>query len=283
MKTFILLFGILLSFSSFAQWRHDNHFSYPTGTMDGNVRISSMAPLSAGVKWVRVYITGNGKTEDSFYSVSEGERFDKSIPLRHGRGSYTFQIMTSKSDMKYSQYAVEHQGTFINSSSEVLDAIAPSCDVQSDAPEIVALAESIIQGLQTEMDKAAAIHDWVASNIAYDVDSYFQGTYAQKEWDALTVLRSGKAICAGYSNLTAALNRAAGLESKVVIGDAKVYQAGWTAHAWNEVKVDGRWVAQDTTWDAGSVDFVKKTFTFRPGRKYFNPSPEEFAKDHRPQ
>ena len=250
--------------------------------MDGNVRITSMNPLIVGVKWVRVYITGNGKTEDSFFSVGPGERFDKSIPLRHGRGNYQFQIMTSTSDIKYSQYAVEHQGTFMNSSSEVLDAIAPSCDVQSDAPEIVELAEAITQGLQTELDKTKAIHDWVASHIAYDVDSYFQGTYTQKNWDALSVLRSGKAICAGYSNLTAALNRAAGLESKVIIGDANVYQVGWTGHAWNEVKVDGRWVAMDTTWDAGSVDFVRKTFTFAPRLKYFDPTPEEFAKDHRP-
>lgn len=242
-----------------------------------------MGPLSSGVKWVRVYIVGNGHTEDSFFPVSEGERFDKSIVLRHGRGSYQFQIMTSKGDIKYSQYAVEHTGTFLNSSSRVLDDIAPECDVQSDAPEIVALAETITQGIESELDKTRAIHDWVASNIAYDVDSYFQNTYATKDWDALTVLRNGKAICFGYSNLTAALNRAAGLEAKVVIGDANVYQAGWTGHAWNEVKVDGRWVAQDTTWDAGSVDFVKKTFQFRPQRKYFDPSPEEFAKDHRPK
>ncbi len=272
-----------MSYSSFAQWRHDNHFSYPTGTMDGNVRITSMAPLSAGVKWVRVYITGNGKTEDSFFSMGPGERFDKTIPLRHGRGSYQFQIMTSVQEIKYSQYAVEHTGTFMNSSAVVLDAIAPSCDVQSDAPEIVDLAQSLTQGLQTEMEKAKAIHDWVSSHIAYDVDSYFQNTYASKNWDALSVLRSGKAICFGYSNLTAALYRAIGLESKVVIGQADVYQQGWSDHAWNEVKVDGRWVAMDTTWDAGSVNFAKKTFTFAPRQKYFDPTAAEFAKDHRPK
>jgi len=281
MKTLILLFGILLSFSSFAQWRHDNYFNYPSRTSDGMVRISSVKALSYGVKWVRVHVVGNGKTEDNFYPVNPGESFDKSIALRYGPGTYQFQIMTSKNDAKYGSYAVEHQGTFFNSSEQELDGIAPSCDVQSDAEEIIELAQEITKDLNTDMEKTRAIHDWVGSNIAYDVDAYFSGSYVSKSWDALTVLKNRKAICFGYSNLVAALNRAAGLESKVIIGDANVYQVGWTAHAWNKVLVDGRWISQDVTWDAGGVDFNRRSFKFDLKHKYFDPTPEEFAKDHR--
>lgn len=281
MKTLILFFGILLSFSSFAQWRHDNHFNFPTSTANGYIRISSLKELSAGVKWINIYIVGNGKTEYNYYPVNGGERFDKTLALRHGPGSYQFQILTSKSDVKHGQYAVEHQGTFQNSYRKPLDPVAPSTEVQSDSEEIIQLSQSITQGLQTDMEKTKAIHDWVAGNIAYDVDAYFSGTYVSKSWDALTVLRKKQAICFGYSNLTAALNRAAGIEARVIIGDANVYQVGWTAHAWNKVLVDGRWVSMDVTWDAGNVNFVKKVFQFDLKHKYFDPSDKDFALDHR--
>ena len=273
---------LLLSFSSFAQWRHDNYFSYPAGTNDGNVKISSLTALSYGVKWVRVYITGNGKIDDSYFPVADGASFEKTLALRYGPGTYQFQIMTSKSEMKHGQYAVEHSGTFTNTNPEEMDSIAPSCDVQSDAPEIIALAQKITEGLDTDLKKTQAIHDWVAGNIAYDVDSYFGQTYAQKNWDALTVLKSGLGICQGYSNLTAALNRAVGIRTKVIVGDAFVNNSTWTAHAWNEVKIDGRWMNQDTTWDAGGVDFNTRKFTKAVKQQYFDPKPEVFAKDHRP-
>lgn len=281
MKPFVLLFGIFLSFASFAQgWTRENTFLFPRGTLDGQVRISSESVLSPGIKWVRIHITGNGKIDDNFYAVNGGESFDKSVFLRYGPGEYKFMIMTSKTDSRYGNYVVMHQGTFVNSNSDVLDAIAPSCDVQSDNEEIVELAETIIEGLETDLEKTKAIHDWVAKNIAYDAESYFDGSYVNKQWDAVSVLHSKKAICFGYSNITAALNRAAGIQAKVVIGDAKP-GGTWTPHAWNRVLVDGKWIPQDTTWDAGRVDFNSRTFSFRYRDIYFNTPEEVFAQNHR--
>lgn len=281
MKTFILLLGLFLSFTAFAQWRHDNYFSYPTATDNGHVRISSVSRLSPGVKWVWIHTVGNGHTDDNYFPVHEGDTFDKTISLRYGPGSYQFQILTSTNANKISQYAVEHAGSFLNTNGEELDAIDPTCDIQSDAREIIELAEQITANLQTDLEKTTAIHDWVASNIAYDTDSYFAGTYTQKDWDALTVLHNRKAICQGYSNLTAALNRAVGIRAKVVIGQADVFRVGWSDHAWNKVLVDGRWISMDTTWDAGNVNFSTRQFQFNPQRKYFDAAPEVFARDHR--
>lgn len=281
MKTFILLACLFASFSSFAQWAHENYFLYPSTTADGKVRITSKSPIKAGTKWVRLYITFNGKIDDNTYAVNGGDIFDKTIALRYGPGNYQFQIMTTKSSDRFVSNAVEHTGNFVNTKREELDGIAPSNQIQSDDEEIVQLSQEITQGHQTDMEKTKAIHDWVGSNIAYDVDSFFANSYQTKQWDALTVLHSKKGICFGYSNLVAALNRAAGIQAKVVIGDANVYLQGWTAHAWNKVLIDGRWVYMDTTWDAGNVDFTKKTFQFALKDKYFDPKPEDFAVDHR--
>jgi hypothetical protein len=280
MKTFILLFGLLLSFASFAQgFVRENSFLFPSGTLDGHVRISSENPLSPGVKWVRVFVNGNGKKEDNYYAVREGEVFDKNLSLRYGPGNYNFMIMTSKSDAKYGSYVIMHSGVFVNSESEVLDAIDPSCEVQSDNEEIIELAEAITRGLQTDMQKTKAIHDWVATNIAYDADSYFDGSYVNKSWDAVSVLHSKKAICFGYSNITAALNRAVGIQAKVIVSDAKPGST-WTAHAWNRVLIDGKWIPQDTTWDAGRVNMENK-FYFAYRDLYFNTPEEVFARNHR--
>lgn len=238
------------------------------------------------MKWVWVHVVGNGKTDDNYYAVDGGDSFDRTIALRYGPGQYNFQILTSGSENKFGSYAVEHQGTFVNVFQDALDDIAPSCEVQSDAPEIIQLAEEITRGLETETKKTLAIHDWVAKNIAYDVDSYFSGTYFSKSWDALSVLRGGKAICQGYANLTAALNRAAGLRAKVLIGEVELFKdkAGkgvWGDHAWNKVYADGDWISQDTTWDAGFVNFTDHTFKFSLRHKYFDPAPADFAVDHR--
>jgi transglutaminase-like putative cysteine protease len=280
MKALFLLFAIALSSSSYAQWMHDNYFTYSKSTDDGHIRILSSSKLSPGVKWVRVYVVGNGKTDDNIYPTNGEDYFDKVISLRHGPGQYKFQIMTSQNDEKWGMFQVEQQATVTNNYSEDLDTIDPTCDIQSDNEEIIELARSITQGLQSELEKAHAIHDWVASNIAYDTESYFAGTYQNKEWDAVTVLHNRLGICQGYSNLTAALNRAAGLHSVVVTGEADVFKTGWSGHAWNKVQVDGRWITEDTTWDAGAVNYQGK-FHFDLKQKYFDPKPEVFALDHR--
>lgn len=57
----------------------------------------------------------------------------------------------------------------------------------------------------------------------------------------------------GYARLNAALHRAAGIEAKVVYGEE---------HAWNQVKINGLWQDQDTTYGAGYID--KNTHQFIP-------------------
>ena len=51
-------------------------------------------------------------------------------------------------------------------------------------------------------------------------------------------------------------------------------------HAWNETYIDGKWIIQDTTWDAGGVDISTNKFQFELTHKYFNPSPSTFKLDH---
>jgi transglutaminase-like putative cysteine protease len=127
----------------------------------------------------------------------------------------------------------------------------PSYVVQSDDFRITNLASELTFGLTDTADKVKAIHDYLVSNTVYDAYSLDDST--RKKQDAITVL--GKryyidpqyddghylAVCEGYANVSAALLRAAGIETKYVSSDAM-------SHGWNNVYVNG-WKFYDATWD----------------------------------
>lgn len=144
--------------------------------------------------------------------------------------------------------------------------------------EILSLAESITEGLDSEYDKSSAIYEWICDNITYE--SYYEYAVNNQPWQHLTyasnVAKSRKTNCLGFTNLNAALHRALGLEARVVNGWSyhPDYPNTWmtveeSRHAWNEVLIDENWIVQDATMDRG-----------RTIKKYFNPSDEDFNKDH---
>lgn len=275
----------LVAGQALAQWRHDNYFELSkVSTPDSQVIVSSKTDINKDVKWIWIQVSNGNKKTDNFFE-SYGGKFSALIWLRQGAGEYTLKIMSSKNEKKFGSYAIEEQYTVENTDEREVENIAPTSEIQSDSSDIIDLAESITYNLPTNLEKTRAIHDWVATNIAYDIDAFMEGTYVQKGWDALSLLETRKAVCQGYANLTAALNRAVGIPARLVTGEALPFGVTqWTGrsnHAWNEVLIDGRWVIQDTTWDAGYVDFLSRKFTPSLRQKYFDPTPEEFAKDHR--
>lgn len=136
---------------------------------------------------------------------------------------------------------------------EAIDLYAKSCpkNVEKD---IASLAKYLGKICTNDLEKARAIYVWLAYKIDYDDDAYNSRNY--KDYDAKSVLKNRKAVCAGYSNLYLALGNAMNLEIKKVTGYAKGY--GYrpnfifrdTNHAWNLIKIDGEWRFFDATWAA---------------------------------
>lgn len=168
----------------------------------------------------------------------------------------------------------------------------PSSDIQSDNQEIIDLANSITAGITNDYDKAVAIHDWVCNNIYYDWDSYSSKNYTGMDTSALGTLHSKRSVCDGYSNLTAALLRAAGVPAKKISGFALGVSSDYwpenydpnkdTNHAWNEFWANGRWVILDTTWDSDNVwrnGGVEKNTGLR-GYHYFDINVGLLSADH---
>lgn len=170
--------------------------------------------------------------------------------------------------------------------------LLPSSEVQSEAPEILKLSAQITQGLNSDREKSAAIHDWVSSHVAYDLKDYQAGTDQLSPQDALSVIHQTTtpllSECDGYAYITAALLRAAGIRAKVVDGsfdtDKAPNEDSPENHMWDEAWVDGKWITIDTTADAGSVSISRSThkmkFIQKLSRDYFDPNAEFFAKTH---
>ncbi|HEU4497675.1 MAG TPA: transglutaminase domain-containing protein [Flavobacterium sp.] len=170
------------------------------------------------------------------------------------------------------------------------------------------LASKISRDFSGEEDKARAIFSWIAFNIRYDVESYFSNSapkgvsyrYStpeeklQKERQLKLdkigkVLRTNSALCHGYALLFEHLSSLCGLESVFISGNAKtaIGDIGRlpkeSQHAWNAVRINGKWKLLDVTWAAGTVDPKKRTFAARFNDGYFFTPPEAFVLNHFPE
>lgn len=101
--------------------------------------------------------------------------------------------------------------------------------------------------------KVKALHDFVADRIVYDVVALNSGNFPPQ--DAATVFQTRKSVCAGYANLLMAMGQEVGIEIITISGDARSRGSSLSGmgHAWNAVKIEGKWYLIDATWDSGYV------------------------------
>jgi len=274
----ILVLGTLSLFQPAAEAAYKVSFESP------NIEITSPSMNNQSIEGVltvkglsgldKVWLCVRGPAgEISTYpaEVKEGH-FTADIWLRFGEGTYT--IWAGK-DANHFDGAIRFEVQ--NATKKDNRYQAPSAYVDSNNPEIIKLAESLVTQDMNDMQKLQAIHDWVAGNIAYDYKAYLAGE--NKLVTASETIKTRSGICRDYAFVTAALARATGIPARVVYGQADG-NGQWTSqlHAWNEVMVDGRWVSMDTTWDAGYV----KDNQFVPAlsKKYFDPKADVFALSH---
>jgi hypothetical protein len=142
------------------------------------------------------------------------------------------------------------------------------------------IVNPLTENLKTEQEKFRAIYRWIADNVTYSLSN--------KSENPGKTLTSRKATCIGYSTLLKEMCNYAGLECNVIGGLSKnkpedIPPASEdTRHAWNEVKLNGKWYLTDITWASGTFDFTKKTFHKNFDTAYFLPTPEFFIKQHFP-
>jgi hypothetical protein len=146
------------------------------------------------------------------------------------------------------------------------------------------LAEYLVQPAKTEHDKARVIFRWIADRIAYNAEGFFAGKPGDNSPEA--VLKNRVAVCQGYADLFGELAKRAGLEVVVISGVSKGRDGPRTeknepvSHAWNAVKIEGRWQLLDSTWGAGGLN--GKEFKKRYNEYYFLTPSEQLVLTHFP-
>ncbi len=90
-----------------------------------------------------------------------------------------------------------------------------------------------------DLQKLAALYDAVCrmSNYTANIDDV-------KTWSPYSIVTRGEGICSGYAMLMRYLLNQSGVEAECVSNEP---------HAWNIVKINGKWYHSDTTWGAGNA------------------------------
>lgn len=135
-------------------------------------------------------------------------------------------------------------------------------NLPAETEKINAAADELLKGItpsMPEFERERLLHDRLAKSITYDLNE----KYAHTAYGALV---NGRAVCDGYTQAFQYLLQRVGIQSFMVTGTGKGGN-----HAWNIVRIDGRYYNVDLTWD----DQERDTFY-----AYFNITDERIKEDH---
>lgn len=142
-------------------------------------------------------------------------------------------------------------------------------------------ARSICDGIQDDSLKFVAICLWIVNKLDYDY------TFNSENYELNNLLQSGKTVCAGYAALLNALCYLQGIPSLFVTGHV-IRSEKWnfihtSGHAWNLVKINGRWYGIDLTWMDNTNKSNPVMKQIPAGEKWYLTAPEELSMTHYPE
>jgi len=135
----------------------------------------------------------------------------------------------------------------------------------SNLNSIEALAAYFDAKATSPIEKSRMVYVWLAENIKYDDAGYNSKKLGDNSAEG--VLKSKVAVCEGFANLYQVLGEKLGLEILKIVGCAKGYDyesdmydniEESTNHAWNAIKIDGKWSIYDATWGSGAGESNSK-------------------------
>ena len=140
----------------------------------------------------------------------------------------------------------------------------------------------LCEKLNTEHEKFRVIFRWISDNIEYNKS-------ASNVADADKIVSRNKAVCMGFSSLLKEMCNSVGIDCDTISGYTKTEardigkKLRKTDHAWNAVKLYGRWYLVDVTWATSKYNVITHKFEKQFDEHYFITSPEMFILDHFPK
>lgn len=126
--------------------------------------------------------------------------------------------------------------------------------------DLLQLTDTLTAPYATDREKVRTIFAWITDNIAYDCNFQNARDPLLDDADRMTdiqlrltlVLKNRRALCGGYAFLFKTMCDLAEVEARVVEGKAYGGYTEAEGHAWNAVRLDGRWYWLDLTWASGT-------------------------------
>ena len=155
-------------------------------------------------------------------------------------------------------------------------------ELRSDHPDLERTlrerSAAICAGITDDSMKFVELCRWIMRHLEYDYEK------KDENRDLMCLLESGKTVCTGYANLLNALCRVQRIPSLYVTGQTldgdKWNVVHGVGHAWNLVKINGKWYGIDLTW----LDItLGKTGKIESGSQWYLTQPAILSRTHYPE
>lgn len=201
---------------------------------------------------IKVQITKAGSGTTYTYDLNSGGAYE-TFPLTEGSGAYSVKVFENSDGSRYAQvHSVDLNMSLRN---ELVPFLYSNQYVNfSPSSAAVAKAAEITAG-KSDIDKIAAVFDYVVDNITYDYNKAATVTSGYlPNVDSTLASRTG--ICFDYAALMTAMLRSQNIPCKLVIG-----YADSTYHAWINVYIEGvGWVDNVIYFDGTNWTLMDPTF-----------------------
>ena len=116
----------------------------------------------------------------------------------------------------------------------------------------------------SKVQKAVRLHQWICDRTTYNPKTIDNGDYTDHKdhtnasvflhQDTYKGRTENVTVCEGYARCYKILMNKAGVETQYVSGGYYDENDKYHGHAWNIVKIDGKWYHVDVTWDDQEYD-----------------------------
>ena len=148
---------------------------------------------------------------------------------------YSIQVI-SDPFRRFSRVCID--STYFSSTKELNDLICVSA-------EIAGLLNKKAKNPRNELEKIYLFDRWVRSNFEYKSTSQIE------DHKAIELLKTRSGVCQAIAAIAVLVLSYMGVKVLYVTGEGKG-QNGWSPHAWNAAKVNGRWIHLDFTFSLSS-------------------------------
>ncbi len=216
-----------------------------------------MGKLTAEGKKVNIQVTGPDDIIYQYFLETPNEW--TAFPLTAGDGPYLVLAFEDVGDGQYASlfsYPLD-----VELSDEFFPFLYPNQYVSFTADsEATALAASLSEGQETDLDALREIYEYIISNITYD-DEKAAAVESGYLPDIDETLRTGTGICFDYAALTCAMLRSLSIPCRLAIG-----YTGDIRHAWIDVYIQAvGWVERAVEFNGNEWKFMDPTFASAAG------------------